>query len=317
MNNSPVLYAVVPCYNEEQVIAETAKQLSEKIKKMTDENLISAKSRILFVDDGSCDNTWAKLCDIFSENPLVCAIKLTANRGHQNALLAGLMCAKEYCDCAVSLDADLQDDIDVLDEFVQKYNNGCEVVYGVRSERKSDTAFKRNTAQIYYKLLKLLGVEIVYNHADYRLLGKSALGTLSEYRETNLFLRGIIPLMGYKSDTVYYKRKERFAGKTKYPFKKMLSFAFDGITSFSIKPIKIIGNMGFLISVCSIFAMLYALISKFTGNAVAGWTATVASIWLIGGIQLLSLGVIGTYIGKIYSEVKQRPKYTVETFLKK
>ena len=227
------------------------------------------------------------------------------------------MTAKSLADCVISIDADLQDDISVLDEFVKKYLDGCDIVYGVRKSRKSDTFFKRQTAQGYYKLLKLLGVDVVYNHADYRLMSSRALDALEEYKEVNLFLRGIVKLIGFKSDTVEYERKERFAGESKYPLRKMISFALDGVTSFSIKPIKIIGNLGIVISVLSVFGLLYALIAKLTGNAVTGWTAIVASIWLIGGIQLFSLGVIGTYIGKIYSETKARPKYLIEEFLEK
>lgn len=320
MNNTnkiPTLYVAVPCYNEQEVLEETAKRLQEKLSEMMVEGLISDGSRILFIDDGSRDKTWEIIERKHKENSLVCGLKLSHNRGHQNALLAGLMTAKNLADCVISIDADLQDDISVLDEFVKKYLAGCDVVYGVRKSRKSDTFFKRQTAQNYYKLLHLLGVDVVYNHADYRLMSHRALDALEEYKEVNLFLRGIVKLIGFKSDTVEYERKERFAGKSKYPLRKMISFALDGVTSFSIKPIKIIGNLGIVISVLSVFGLLYALIAKLTGNAVTGWTAIVASIWLIGGIQLFSLGVIGTYIGKIYSETKARPKYLIEEFLEK
>jgi glycosyltransferase involved in cell wall biosynthesis len=245
----------------------------------------------------------------------VSGLKLSHNRGHQNALLSGLMTAKEVADCAISLDADLQDDVNVLPQFVEKYQEGCDVVYGVRNKRETDTFFKRTTAEGFYKVMQKLGVDIVFNHADYRLMSRRALEALSEYKEVNLFLRGIVPLIGYKSDYVYYDRHERFAGESKYPLKKMISFAVDGITSFSVKPLKIISNLGILVSILSIFGLIYALISHFTGNAVSGWTAIVCSIWLLGGIQMLCLGVVGTYVGKIYSEVKGRPRFKIETLL--
>lgn len=316
-SEKPVLYLVVPCYNEESVLPETAGRLKEKLRQMADDGLVHENSRILFVDDGSRDKTWSIIEKYYRENEQIEGLKLSHNRGHQNALFAGLMTAKDVCDCAISLDADLQDDINALDEFLKEYLKGCDVVYGVRSKREKDTFFKRTTAEGYYKFLKLLGVDIVYNHADYRLMSRRALEALAEYREVNLFLRGIVPLIGFKTGTVYYERHERFAGESKYPLKKMISFAFDGITSFSIKPLKIIGNIGIIISMFSVVALIYALISKLTGNAVAGWTAIIASIWLLGGIQLLSLGIIGTYVGKIYSEVKDRPKYHIDAYLKK
>lgn len=316
-NSNPTLYVVVPCYNEEEVLHETVSRLENKLNQMIKKGTINNSSRILFVDDGSYDTTWEIIQNYHNKKRLVSGIKLAHNRGHQSALLAGLLTAKDKADCVISLDADLQDDISVLDQFTEKYISGADIVYGVRSSRKKDTAFKRNTAQGYYKFLHILGVDIVYNHADYRLMSRRAIEALSEYREVNLFLRGIIPHIGLKTDTVYFERKERFAGESKYPLKKMISLALDGITSFSVKPLKIIGNLGIVISVLSVFALAYALISKLTGSAVAGWTAIVASIWLIGGIQLLSLGVIGTYIGKIYSETKARPKYFIEEFLDK
>lgn len=310
------LYMVIPCYNEQEVLNETAARLTEKLNLLIDQGKISDKSRILFVDDGSRDRTWEIICNLFKENPLVVGIKLSHNRGHQNALLAGLMAARELCDFTISIDADLQDDIDVIPEFIEKYNQGCDIVYGVRKKRDKDTFMKRSTAQGFYKFMKALGVEVVYNHADYRLMSSRALEALSQYREVNLFLRGIVPLLGYKSDVVYYDRGERFAGESKYPLKKMLALAFDGITSFSVKPIRIISALGALVSLLSVFGLAYALISYFIG-AVAGWTAIVASIWLIAGIQMLCLGVCGEYIGKIYSEVKARPRYNIEEFLKK
>lgn len=316
MKNPPIVYFVIPCYNEEPVLPETVKRLTEKLDAMREKGLAGEKSRMLFVDDGSKDKTWQLISEFHEGNPYVEGVKLAHNRGHQNALLAGLMTAMKSCDCAISLDADLQDDTDVLDQFVEKYKDGCDVVYGVRNKRDTDTAFKRTTAEGFYKVMKLLGVDVVFNHADYRLMSRRALEGLSEYREVNLFLRGIVPLIGYRSDYVYYDRHERFAGESKYPLKKMISFALDGITSFSVKPLKLISHLGILISVLSVFGLLYALISYFAGRAVSGWTAIVCSIWLLGGLQMLCLGVVGGYIGKIYSEVKARPRYRVETHLK-
>lgn len=315
MNEKPVVYFVIPCYNEEEVLPETVKRLTAKLDQMRKDGLAGDTSRMLLVDDGSKDKTWALISAYHKENPYVEGVKLAHNRGHQNALLCGLMTAKARCDCAISLDADLQDDTDVLDEFVRKYLDGCDVVYGVRNKRDTDTWFKRTTAEGYYKVLKALGVDIVFNHADYRLMSKRALEGLSEYREVNLFLRGIVPLIGYRSDYVYYDRHERFAGESKYPLKKMIALALDGITSFSVKPLKLISNLGILISILSVFGLLYALVSYFAGWAVSGWTAIVCSIWLLGGLQMLCLGVVGTYIGKIYSEVKDRPRYRIEQSL--
>ena len=315
MNENPVVYFVIPCYNEEEVLPETVKRLTEKLAQMQRDGLAGENSRMLLVDDGSKDKTWELISAFHKENPFVEGVKLAHNRGHQNALLCGLMTAKDRCDCAISLDADLQDDTDVLDEFVRKYLDGCDVVYGVRNKRDTDTFFKRTTAEGYYKVLKALGVDIVFNHADYRLMSKRALEGLSEYKEVNLFLRGIVPLIGYRSDYVYYDRHERFAGESKYPLKKMIALALDGITSFSVKPLKLISNLGILISILSVFGLLYALVSYFAGWAVSGWTAIVCSIWLLGGLQMLCLGVVGTYIGKIYSEVKARPRYRVEELL--
>ena len=313
----PAVYFVIPCYNEEEVLPEASKRMIAKLEQLMQMGLASKESRLLFVDDGSRDKTWELIAGLHEASPYVCGLKLSRNRGHQYALLAGLLAAKELCDCAVSLDADLQDDIEVLDEFLTHYEDGCDIVYGVRKSRETDTRFKRGSAQMFYKFLNLMGVEVLYNHADYRLMSRRALEALSEYKEVNLFLRGIVPLIGFKSAVVYYERHERLAGKSKYPLSKMLSLAADGILSFSIKPIRIISSLGFLIAVCSVIALLYALISKLCGAAVSGWTAIVVSIWLLGGIQLLCLGVIGEYIGRIYSEVKQRPKYIIDQFLKK
>ncbi len=312
---TPIVYFVVPCYNEEEVLPETVKRLTDKLDAMRAAELAAPDSRMLLVDDGSKDKTWQIISQFHQENPYVEGVKLAHNRGHQHALFCGLMTAAESCDCAISLDADLQDDTDVLDQFVQKYLEGCDVVYGVRNKRDTDTWFKRTTAESYYKVLKLLGVDIVFNHADYRLMSRRALEALSEYKEVNLFLRGVVPLIGYRSDYVYYDRHERFAGESKYPLKKMIALALDGITSFSVKPLKLISNLGILISVLSVFGLLYALISYFAGWAVSGWTAIVCSIWLLGGVQMLCLGVVGTYVGKIYSEVKARPRYRIEEHL--
>ncbi len=297
------------------MLPETTRRMTDKLNAMRAAGLIGEKSRILYVDDGSKDRTWELVSQFNRENPWVEGVKLSHNRGHQHALLCGLMSAMPRCDAAISMDADLQDDIDALDQFVKKFQEGCDVVYGVRNKRDTDTWFKRTTAEGFYKVMQLLGVDVVFNHADYRLMSKRALEALSEYKEVNLFLRGIVPLIGYRSDYVYYDRHERFAGESKYPLKKMLSFALDGITSFSVKPLKLISNLGILISVLSILGLLYALISYFAGWAVTGWTAIVCSIWLLGGLQMLCLGVVGGYIGKIYSEVKARPRYRVEEYL--
>ena len=309
------VYLVVPCYNEEAVLPETVSRLTEKMKTLIAAGHADENSRFLLVDDGSKDKTWELICRFCEENPLCAGLKLAHNRGHQNALLAGLMAAKEKADCAISLDADLQDDIDALDGFLAKFEEGCDVVYGVRNKRDTDSFFKRSTARGFYKVMKMLGVDVVYDHADYRLMSRRALEALGDYKEVNLFLRGIVPLIGYRSDYVYYDRHERFAGESKYPLKKMMSFALDGITSFSVKPLKLISNLGILISILSVLGLLYALISYFVGVTVAGWTAIVCSIWLLGGIQLLCIGVLGGYIGKIYSEVKARPRFRVETYL--
>lgn len=310
------LYLVVPCYNEEQVLPETAARLTAKLQGMIDGGTVSAESRILLVNDGSRDRTWEMIADLHKQNRLVNGVKLSRNKGHQNAVLAGLMTAMPLCDMAISLDADLQDDVDVIDQFVAEYYGGSDIVYGVRNSRATDTAFKRTTALGFYKVMKALGVDIVENHADYRLMSRRALEGLAEFSEVNLFLRGIVPLIGYKSAVVKYDRHERFAGESKYPLKKMLAFAFDGITSFSVKPIRLITTLGFVIFAVSLLVLLYSLIVWVLGKTVAGWTTIVGSIWMIGGIQLLSLGIIGEYIGKIYGEVKRRPRYIIEDILK-
>lgn len=310
----PILYLVIPCYNEKEVLPETAARLKQLYAQMLNVT-IHPSSKILFVNDGSKDTTWDIIQSLHASDPIYGGVNLSRNRGHQNALLAGLMTAKEHADIVISMDADLQDDINAVHEMVEKYKAGCDIVYGVRSSREKDTAFKRSTAQGYYKLMKLLGVDIVYNHADYRLMSKRALDALSQYGEVNLFLRGIVPQLGYKTDIVYYERGERFAGESKYPLKKMLAFAFDGITSFSIKPVRLILLVGVLVGLVGIAYLIYCLIQNIIGNTVAGWTSLIGSVWLIGGLQLISLGVIGEYIGKMYYETKRRPRYIIESVL--
>lgn len=310
------LYIVVPCYNEEEVLHETTKRLTDKIDRMIAGGLISQDSRIMYVDDGSKDKTWQLIEELHGQEPRVLGVKLSRNRGHQNALLAGLMTAKDLCDVTISMDADLQDDIEVLDEFVRKYQEGCDIVYGVRNNRDTDTGFKRNTAQAFYKLLKFFGVDAVYNHADYRLMSKRALEGLAEFGEVNLFLRGIVPQIGYKTATVEYSRGERFAGESKYPLKKMVSFAFDGITSFSVKPIRMITTVGLVIFLVSLIMLVYSLVVNAMGHTQAGWTSMMMSIWLLGGLQLMAIGIIGEYVGKAYMETKKRPKYIIETVLR-
>ncbi len=311
MKKEVTLYIVIPCYNEEEVLNETTRQLKEKIEKLIKNKDISDKSRVMYVNDGSKDRTWEIIEKINQKEKYFTGISLSRNRGHQNALLAGLMTAKNYADIVISMDADLQDDINAIDEMIKKYKEGNEIVYGVRSSRTKDTFFKRTTAEGFYKFMKLMGVEIVFNHADYRLTSKLVLDHLEEYGEVNLFLRGMFPLIGYKSDKVLYERKERFAGESKYPLKKMLSFAWDGITSFSIKPITFVFNLGIAIFIISALMLLYSLIVKLLGNTVEGWTFIVCSIWLVAGIEMFSLGIIGEYIGKIYNETKARPRYII------
>lgn len=311
-----VLYLVIPCYNEEEVLPETSKRLTAKLGAMIEMGLISQDSKIVFVNDGSKDHTWQLIRQYHEENPMIQGINLSRNKGHQSALLAGLMTVKEYCDMAISMDADLQDDVDAIDQFVEKYYEGCEVVYGVRSERKTDSFFKRASAQGFYKLMLHMGVEIVYNHADYRLMSRRALDEMEGFKEVNLFLRGIVPLIGFQSGVVTYERHERFAGESKYPLKKMLNFAFDGITSFSVKPIRMVTTLGIIIFAISILMLIYFLITWCIGWTVPGWTSIVVSVWAIGGLQLLAIGIIGEYIGKIYMETKARPKFIVQEYLK-
>ncbi len=315
--SSSCLYVVIPCYNEEEVLPVTTEKLTEKINKMIKEDLINKNSKIMYVNDGSKDKTWALIKELNKSNKYVTGVNLSKNRGHQNALLAGLMIAKEYADIVISMDADLQDDINVMDKMIEKYNEGCDIVYGVRSARKTDTFFKRTTAELFYKFMAALGVDIVYNHADYRLMTKRALTELENFKEVNLFLRGIIPLIGFDTAKVEYERNERFAGVSKYPLKKMLSFALDGILSFSIKPIRLITLSGFIISFLSFIFLIYVIIGHFISNNVTGWTTIVSLICFFGGFQILCIGIIGEYIGKIYSETKQRPRYIIKDILLK
>lgn len=312
-----ILYIVVPCYNEEAVLHETSKRLKEKMTALINDKKISYKSRVLFVDDGSKDKTWEIIEELHGSDDLFSGLKLSRNKGHQNALLAGLMTAKELADISISMDADLQDDINVVDQFVDKYHDGCDIVYGVRSSRKTDTAFKRGTAGMFYKFMRLLGVDIIDNHADYRLISKRALEALSQFKEVNLFLRGIVKQIGFKSDIVYYERSERFAGESKYPLKKMLAFAFDGITSFSVKPIRLVTVVGFLVFLISIGMIIYTIVQTCLGNTEAGWSSLMCSIWFLSGLQIMALGIVGEYIGKIYTEVKARPKYIIDKFINK
>ena len=312
-----ILYIVVPCYNEEAVLHETSKRLKEKMTALINDKKISDKSRVLFVDDGSKDKTWEIIEELHGSDDLFSGLKLSRNKGHQNALLAGLMTAKELADISISMDADLQDDINVVDQFVDKYHDGCDIVYGVRSSRKPATAFKRGTAGMFYKFMRLLGVDIIDNHADYRLISKRALEALSQFKEVNLFLRGIVKQIGFKSDIVYYERSERFAGESKYPLKKMLAFAFDGITSFSVKPIRLVTVVGFLVFLISIGMIIYTIVQTCLGNTEAGWSSLMCSIWFLSGLQIMALGIVGEYIGKIYTEVKARPKYIIDKFINK
>lgn len=309
------LYLAIPCYNEEEVLRDSAEKLNNKYNEMMAEGKISPDSKIVFIDDGSKDKTWSTISELHKENPVFQGIKLTRNRGHQNALLCGLMTLKDKADAVISIDADLQDDINVFDEMVEKYENGCDVVYGVRSKRATDTFFKRFTAEAFYKILNKMGAKVIFNHADFRLMSKRALEAFSMYKETNIFLRGMVPLVGYKSDVVKYERAERLAGESKYPLKKMLALAWEGITSLSIQPIRMITWLGAIIFAISLVIIVYSLVKFFIGATVSGWASTLCSIWALGGLQLLAIGVIGEYIGKIYLETKRRPRYIVEEFL--
>lgn len=310
-DSAPKLVIVIPCYNEEEVLPITAPAFKEKILKLSGEGKISPESQVMFVNDGSRDRTWEIINDLADESSIFTGISLSRNRGHQNALLAGLMEAKDMCDITISIDCDGQDDINAMDQMVDEYLNGAEIVYGVRSKRDTDTVFKRFTAQSYYKLLNRMGGEIIYNHADYRLVSSRVLNEFANFEEVNIFLRGMFPLVGFKNTCVYYERHERLAGKSHYPLAKMFALACDGITSLSIKPIRFITGMGAFFALVSVTLIIYVLISFFTGNTVPGWSSSLISVSLIGGIQLISLGVIGEYIGKIYLETKHRPRYII------
>lgn len=313
MNNC--LYTVIPCYNEEEVLKETASRLIEKYKSLIANDKISKNSRIVFVNDGSKDKTWDIIKELHEENVTYSGINLSRNRGHQNALLAGLMTAKDYADMVISMDADLQDDINAMDKMIDSYLAGSDIVYGVRNKREKDTFFKKFTAEGFYKIMNKMGAEVVFNHADYRLMSKKALEGLSNYKEVNLFLRGIVPMIGYKTDVVTYERGERFAGESKYPLGKMISFAIQGITSLSVKPMRMIVGLGFLTSFISILMMIYSVFRHFTGHTVTGWSSLMTSIWFLGGLNLLAIGIVGEYIGKIYLETKSRPRYIIDEFI--
>ena len=307
----PILYIIVPCYNEEEVLPVTSGMFLEKLRTLEQSQKIHPKSRIFFVDDGSKDSTWQIICDLSEKDHHFQGIQQSRNRGHQNAVLAGLMDAKEHCDITISIDCDGQDDIGAMDKMVDEYLAGCEIVYGVRSKRDTDTLFKRFTAQSYYKLLKNMGVDTVYNHADYRLVSSRVLQEFANFKEVNLFLRGMFPLVGFKSTSVYYERRERLAGKSHYSVRKMLSLAFEGITSLSVKPLHIITGMGCLIALLSFIGVIWSVIVALTGNSVPGWASMTSIICFLGGVQLTCLGVLGEYIGKIYMEVKGRPRYII------
>ena len=316
MDSPEILYMVVPCYNEQAVLRTTAEQLKIKYTSLISSGLISSESRIVFINDGSADGTWEIIRELHSTDPkFFSGIDLAHNRGHQNAVLAGLMTVKDICDMCITMDADLQDDINTIDEMVKKYYEGNQVVYGVRSARDTDTFFKKTTAEGFYKFMSAMGADVIYNHADFRLMSKRVLQELANFREVNLFLRGMVPLIGFKNCNVYYERHERAAGESKYPLKKMLSFAVNGITSFSTKPLKLITALGLIMSAVSVIAFIWAFITKIAGFTEHGWSSTMCSIWLIGGLQLFCLGIIGEYIGKIYAEVKQRPRFIVAEFL--
>ena len=310
-----ILYLVIPCYNEEEVLPETSKQLKEVMTSLINKKKISPDSRIVFVNDGSKDRTWEIITRLHEEDRLFQGVGLSRNKGHQNALLAGLITVKEHCDVTISLDADLQDDVGAIEAMIDKYHEDCEIVYGVRNARDTDTFFKRFTAEGYYKLMNKLGADIVFNHADYRLMSRKALDALESFGEVNIFLRGVVPMIGYKTDKVYYARKERFAGESKYPLKKMLAFAWEGITSLSTKPIRMITGLGAFIFIVSIAFLIYSFVRFFMGETTRGWASIMVSIWAIGGLILLSLGIIGEYIGKVYLETKNRPKFIVDKYL--
>ncbi len=312
-----VLYIVIPCYNEEEVLLETSKRLLAKCNQLIRAGKISGKSHILFCNDGSSDATWDMIRKMHEWNPIFSGLSLSRNRGHQNVLMAGLMYVKDYCDICISMDADLQDDIEAIDEMIARYEGGCDIVYGVRNNRDTDSRFKRGTARAFYSLMARMGIEMVSDHADFRLMSRRALIGLSEFKEVNLFLRGLIPMLGYKTDKVYYKREKRFAGESKYPLRKMFAFSIEGITSLSVEPIHMITSIGFSVFVISVLLLIWGIVQKIRGVTVQGWTSLVVSIWAIGGLILLSIGIIGEYIGKIYLETKARPRFLIDQILDK
>ena len=315
MKEAPVLAIVVPCYKEEAVLHETHKRLSQLLDRLTTEGRISPRSYILYVNDGSTDHTWKIIKEFYKNTSYACGLNLAGNVGHQNALMAGLNTVKERCDAAISIDADLQDDVNVIPEMIERYMEGNDIVYGVRRERKTDTFFKRTTALAFYRLMKTMGAKSVYNHADYRLMSSRAIQQLCRFRERNLYLRGLVPLIGYQTACVYYNRDKRFAGESKYPFKKMLNFAIDGITSFSVKPVRMIFWLGCIFLLIALCVTIWTLRAYFLHNTVPGWSSLMISLWLVGGTILVSLGIVGEYIGKIYIEVKDRPRYNEEELL--
>lgn len=314
--NVPILFIVIPCYNEQEALPITAGRLAELTDDMISRRIIAPESRIVLVDDGSRDGTWQVIAGLHAADPRFEGVKLAHNVGHMNALWAGMTLSVERCDCVITIDADLQDDVNAMYGFLEEYKNGADVVYGVRSSRKTDTAFKRTTAQGFYKLMKKLGVDLVYNHADYRLLSRRALQALLSFGEVNMFLRGMVPMLGFTTAKVYYERGERVAGESKYPLKKMIAFAMEGITSLSNKPIRYVLLLGTLCALLGLAMAVYVLVSLFRGRAVAGWSSMMMSIWLLGGLQLMALGMIGEYVGKIYMETKRRPKFILEEHLK-
>jgi glycosyltransferase involved in cell wall biosynthesis len=309
----PILYIVVPCFNEQEALPQTHERLAQLVDEMLGQGLIADKSKLLYVDDGSRDDTWEIINQFVSESDRVAGVKLACNSGHQNALMAGLAAAVEHCDITVSIDADLQDDISVIPQMVERYQDGCDIVFGVRRERKTDTWFKRTTANMFYGMMKKLGVSTIENHADFRLMSRRAVLALLDYKERNLFIRGIVAKLGYKTDCVYYDRSARIAGESKYPLRKMMNFAIDGITSFSVRPVRLVFTVGVIFLVIALIMLIYVLCAYFMGRAVSGWPSLILSIWLVGAFILIGLGIIGEYVGKIYTEVKNRPRYNVDT----